>query len=202
MKLLKTLNVKDNLIQDGLRQEVVRKVKLVSVAIISLFVISCGAQQLPADYSLNSAAAGARYKQDPKWQYTLEDWCNALRIKDSMTAAERVTVTHLVDYIAGEIGDLSSCAQLQDYLENELTLVAVGNITNLSPYISLKDAKNLRVIALDGQGIRQDEVNKLDFINDYFLNDSERNFRRLTLPDNETGDYATCPLADPDKCRA
>ncbi len=113
-----------------------------------------------------------------------------------MTAAEEVTVTHLTDYIATKSGGFVSCAQLQDYLENELTLVAVTRLTNLSPYISLKDAKNLRVIALDSQGIRQREVDKLDFLNDY-----NPRFRRLTLPDNETGDYAKCPIINEEKCQ-
>ena len=122
-----------------------------------------------------------------------------LRVKDSMTAAERVTVSHLTDYIATKSGGFVSCAQLQNYLENELTLVAVTRLTNLSPYISLKDAKNLRAIKLDSQGIRQREVDKLDFLNDY-----NPRFRRLTLPwlpGDEGGDYAKCPIIDEEKCQ-
>ena len=172
------------------------------LALITCFLVAipCSAQSISGQQIAQRNSSERTYKKDPKWRYTFEDWCMDLRVEGSMTAAEEVTVTHLRTYIASKSGGFVSCAQLQDYLENELALVAVGNITNLSPYISLKDAKKLHVIALDGQGIRQREVDKLDFLNDY-----NPRFRRLTLPwlpGDEGGDYATCPLADPDKCRA
>jgi hypothetical protein len=44
-------------------------------------------------------------------------------------------------------------------------------------------------------GIRQREVDKLD------PNDYNPRFRHLTLPDNETGDYAKCPIINEEKCQ-
>ncbi len=65
-----------------------------------------------------------------------------------------------------------------------------AGVLDLSPLISLKDAKNLGALTMDGQGIDQEEVDKLDFIDDYHAD----TFKILTLPLSEPGQDAKCPL--------
>ena len=193
-----------------------------------LFAISCSAQSISGQQIARRNSSERTYKKVPQWEATFEDWCLGKR-ELSKRKFYRVNgqgkkiwfdegkeETHMWDTLMvyifskwdkklrkeGRGEDYYNlklkerCAAAQDFLENDLRIYATRVYLSLNPMLVLKDAKKLHVIKLDGQGVFQEEVDKFDFLNDY-----NPRFRRLTLPDNETGDYAKCPIINEEKCR-
>ena len=178
-----------------LQNKIAKLLKTAAATILIASLSACGADSLENSQnsqnmsSLNSVFSEANYKKDPKWHYTFAQWCK-YEVPD-MTEAEEYTMFKLTDEITrrGAEGD---CDDAQKFLEESNTKVyslAGEGVLDLSPLISLKDAKNMGALTMHGQWIDQEEVDKLDFIDDY-LADS---FKILTLPRSK-GKDSKCPL--------
>ena len=108
-----------------------------------------------------------------------------------MTEAETYTMRKLNSELTKR-GARGDCDARQKFLEESNTKIYSlkrAGVLDLSPLISLKDAKNMIALTMDGQGIDQEEVDKLDFIDDYHAD----TFKILTLPRSK-GKDSKCPL--------
>lgn len=135
------------------------------------------------------------YKSDSKWELNWEDWC--LGKAKGIEEDELKIIRQISSYIAFQRKS-GSCLKEQEFLKYSMSYLALKDesISDLSPLISLIDAKNFERLNIRLTRPSQNELNKLGFL------ETLPTFKSLFLPYSLSNDrHPRCPFEDKNLCR-